>query len=757
METTRAERANLEQVLAEQAAQLSALQTQLSSAKAAYETETRLLTALRERYSTQTADIQKAREELIHGESDLSAVRVEKAEVEGALLRDKEEARELHRKMVEVGQQAEILKADVEKAKKDAKQQKGLLAIAKKQLATKEAERTKVLAELSEAQDEVQAITTELQETEAELAKEDPLPPSKANGVLDFTPSSPDSIAIAAAQPLPASPPELSSPMGSPGKSNNPFERLALAASSPRAGSPFLPFANAAALPTPMTAPAAQPDANDDPFGFSDTFSASEPAALESDLLASEVEPTHSATLAPPGELQDVLSPSDTDLFLTPPTSATIDKPVEEPASLDTIVQSASPATTAPPLDVTSPQVPGHFPLNDESKNDVEEHTNLDTQLKELDVEESDSDSDDDEPLANVQTKLAETAPHSKEKEATTTSAFDDSFGISASSPSATTEATGVASPIPPAVASIRSQSPALSSHSIPKDVFGSPFSPTPVPAPEQPTPAQPAETPKPNGTAPPAAPAGVTDFDEAFGKVTSSGPSSQFTFDSAFDDNFDFAAAREAVPSEPVQAAPPRNESLAAPTSPFPPAPTTSATHTKNDSFDAVFLSASDADTAPSSAAPAASTTTESKPFSFDDAFGAGPSQPAQQPPAVQAQPSQSNGSVGISFDDAFGGHASETLALETFAKPTFQPPPGPPPGHVAQTPFPTTTAAETSHHDASAHSSSEVRRSMSPPPRQRSPPPRHSSPRPRPSTASSDKEKPTRHSKLSVCVAYF
>lgn len=732
--------------MAEQAAQLSALQTQLSSAKAAYETETRLLTALRERYSTQTADIQKAREELIHAESDLSAVRVEKSEVEGGLLRDKEEARELHRKMIEVGQQVETLKADVEKAKKDAKQQKGLLAIAKKQLATKEAERTKVLAELAEAQDEAQVAAKELEETEAELAKVD-IPQPKVNGLQDIPPSSPDSISIAAAQPLPVSPPEsiLSSPSG---KSNNPFERLAMSSGSPRSSSPFLPFANTTALPTPPTAPAAQSDPNDDPFGLSDAFGAPEPPPAESDLFASESapEPTYSAIFAPPG---DVLSPAETDTFLTPPTSATIDKPSEEPASLDAIVQSPAPDTTTP-FDVTSPQVPGHFPLTEESKATPEEHTNLDTQLKELDVEESDSDSDDDEPLANVQTKLAETSSQATGQEAPSTSAFDDSFGITASStPKA--ESTHVASAVPPAVASVRSQSPALSTHSAPKDIFGSPF--TPAPASEQPTPVQPAETPKPNSAEPPAAAAGgLTDFDEAFGKVTSSGQSSHFTFDSAFDDNFDFAAAREAVPTEPVQAAPPRNESLSATSSPFPPAPTTSATHPKNDSFDAVFLSASDADTAPSSAAPAPSTSTESKPFSFDDAFSAGPSQPAQQPPVVQ--PTQSNGSVGISFDDAFGGHPSEALALESFAKPTFQPPPGPPPGHVT---FP--SSPEPPHHEASGNSSSEVRRSMSPPPRQRSPPPRHSSPRPRPSTASSDKEKekPTRHSKLSVRVTYF
>ncbi|KAK0210424.1 hypothetical protein DFS33DRAFT_291638 [Desarmillaria ectypa] len=101
LETSKTERASVEQALANQAAQLSALQTQLSSAKAAYETETKLLSTLRDRLNTQTAEIQKTRENLISAESDLSAVRVEKAEIEGAFLRDKEEARELHRKILE--------------------------------------------------------------------------------------------------------------------------------------------------------------------------------------------------------------------------------------------------------------------------------------------------------------------------------------------------------------------------------------------------------------------------------------------------------------------------------------------------------------------------------------------------------------------------------------------------------------------------------------------------------------------------------
>jgi len=232
LEASRAERVKLESTLASQAAELSAQQIQLSSAKAAYDTESTLLARLKERYATQTTEIQKSREDLIRSESDLSAIRVEKAEIEQALLRDKEEARDLHRRMIETSQQADGLKVEVEKSKKEAKQQKGRLAIARKQLLTKETEKAKAEKELEEADAEVKSIAQEIQgvENQLNIPVEEPQPRRT---------TSPDSVAIAAAQPLPASP-----ELASPSKSNNPFERLAISSgpSSPRSQSPFVPF-----------------------------------------------------------------------------------------------------------------------------------------------------------------------------------------------------------------------------------------------------------------------------------------------------------------------------------------------------------------------------------------------------------------------------------------------------------------------------------------------------------------------------------
>ncbi|KAH8102886.1 hypothetical protein BXZ70DRAFT_926963 [Cristinia sonorae] len=755
LETTKNERAAVERQLAEQATQLSALQTQLSSAKAAYETETRLLSTLRERFSTQAQDISRTREELIRAESDLSGLRVEKAELEGSVLRDKEDIRDLQRRMTEAGMTVETLKAEIEKAKKDAKQQKGLLAIARKQLATREAERLKVEKELEESRAEAQSVTKEREDAEAELAAE-PASPPQANGHDIPQATSPD-LVFAAAQPLPISP-EFT------GKSTNPFERLALSGSPPpSAPSPFLPFADTSAVPTPVLPAGTESQSapkTDDPFGFSEAFD--------------EPQPTGDSR----GNLSDLMSPTDTDMFLTPPSSA-----------VGTTTFSADPASAAashfPALDAAANFVTSPPPAD---SNAPREDTELDTQLKEIEQEDSDdTDSDDDEPLNAVKMKLEEkaepdiTVNGTSGAGPTATSAFDDSFGVT-TLPSNATIRPGTPQRSLQSTP-LRSQSPALSSHS--KDAVGSPFA---IPAPKQ----EATETPSKIGV--PAAsstPADISAFDETLGKVPSapgaSAQPSQFTFDDAFDDSFDFSTTTATASTIDHSNSPSNLTDTSIAT--FPPAPTGTGRSATEDSFDAVFLS-SGGPSAPSGGpaveptpAPAVQPQASSA-FSFEDAFSV-PSQPQQSPPQATlspplAQPSNSTGSLGasaISFDDAFGGvSGSEALALNnTFIPPSsaaatpatavpqqFQPPPGPPPGqaqHVEATPFPTSSAPTSPTRD-SASSISHAGRSSSPlPPRSMSPIPRLSSPKQRPGTANStekaEKEK-TRHSKLSIRLPF-
>ncbi|KAI0637253.1 hypothetical protein C8Q77DRAFT_1051385 [Trametes polyzona] len=790
LETAKNERATLERQLTEQAALLASLQTQLSSAKAAYDTETRLLSTLKDRYAAQTAEIQKTREELIRAESDLSATKVEKAEVEGALLRDKEEVRDLHKKMSEVGTQIEATKAEVEKLKKDAKQQKGLLAIAKKQLATREAEKAKVDKELEDAKAELQEATKEREDAEAQLSKVDEPRAQLANGHVSPPPTAPSpdpSLMFAASQPLPTSP-EVSPPASVAGKSTNPFERLARSA-SPRPESPFLPFAASSVLPTPTTAGPAdtQEESAEDPFGFK----AFTPEEAQAQAPSEPETPKPSASPAPltigSPKQQEIVSPADTDMFSTPPTTATANEHViapqpEEPAAShfpaldDNTTDESAPTPTAAPH---SPQ-PGA------------EDTDLSHQLKEIEPEESDSDSSDDEdnePLTAVKAKLIEDPTKHANGVASagnTASAFDDSFGISSTAQPA--QASTSAGPATTSSGPAES-GPAQASGAV--NDFASMFETPAVsrePPPSAPIPAV-AESAKPNGTAFAPSAAGVSDFDQALGKLPSlenSATSSQFTnvtFDSAFDDNFDFAAASAAQPTTTTNGA--SNDSGAgAAAFPPPPAATHTASPRQGSSFDDVF--GTSASSAPAQATATAPAPTQSIPvfptpassntqppitqFSFEDAFGSSNGASSAAAPNLNASTStRSNG--GFSFDNAFGGEEPSLDLNTSFTSQTssFQPPPGPPPGRsggvgAGPTPFPTSSAASSPRGSSSTQpsgrrsSSPSAPRVSSPTPRHASPPPRHSSPKPRPSTGDSTKEKAaaTRHNRLSIRLPF-
>lgn len=742
LETAVAERTHLERQLTEQAALLSSLQTQLSSAKAAYDTETKLLSALKDRFNAQSTEIQKTREELIRAESDLSAAKVEKAEVEGALLRDKEEVRDLHRKMHEVGSQIETTKADLEKFKKEAKQQKGLLAIAKKQLATREAEKAKVDKETEEAKAELQAATTEREAAEAEFNKEEPSAAAATNGHISPVPTGDSSVAFAATQPLPGSLP--TSPDVSPPstKSTNPFERLARTG-SPRPESPFLPFAATSVLPTPPIAPA-QTVVSEDPFGFNETFGEEPKVDVQEPGTPKPSVPAPIAIGSP--HAQEIISPADTDLFTTPPTTATspehVITPQDQahfPALDDVVTQDSTPTPTGPPTTTLA---------NPQSQNHVD--TDLMHELKEIEESDSDSsdESDDDEPLTSVKAKLADGANAKADGAADTsgTSAFDDSFGISSTSTEESSRPAASAAPTSTAANDFDS-------------MFDTPTI-TREPPPTAPIPAV-VDTPKTNGSALTPS-AGVNEFDQALGKLPgaeNSPSASQFTssgfggFDSAFDDNFDFAAASAAQPTQVPSEAP----------FVFPPAPT--AAMTKSTSFDDVFGTTTG--TAAPASVPALATSIptfppvtapvpSSRSLSFEDAFGTGSANVVQNS-AVSSSAQSSGMPGGLSFEDAFGGDDTALTLDSSFTSQSStanQPPSG---ATATKTPFP--TSSQPSSPRGSSSTQPGGRRSSSPishtsPPRHASPPPRHSSPRPRPSTADSTKEKAaaTRHNRLSV-----
>jgi epidermal growth factor receptor substrate 15 len=623
------------------------------------------------------AEMQTSQEELIRAESDLSALRVEKSEIEGAFLRDKEEARDLHRRMAEVGQRVESLKLDIEKAKKDAKQQKGLLAIAKKQLSSRETEKAKVEKELEEAHTEVASITKEREEAESNLVKlSTPLP--------DMRDLSSDSLIFAANHALPVSP-DPSSPVGSvAGKSNNPFERLALSpgTSSSRSQSPFLPFGDAS-QPTPSVGG----DVASTETIKSTNDSPSFPQGLESFSQVTEANGAltefRGSTPKFGASLDSTLSPASTegsDRYVTPPTTAN-----NHPAQTPVARNSTSPA----PEFSMAEDVASYFPdIRADNASPVElpeEHhreTDLATSLKEIEVEESDSESDseDEVPLAELAKSKSEAHTSAvlptpiQNVTAQPKVSFDDIFGVTPPPAGATnhhpvigaenkgTAVSPIHKPSTDTVSDIN-----IVSHS------GAPVV------------------------------SGVSAFDEAMGLISNSAPPStqQFSFDSAFDDNFDFASA-----------------------TPLPQAPTT------------VLEGNKDVYTEKRSTTP-----------TRDTAPAVPPHKPALVGPVSNDVPTKPEPSK-PTFDEAFLNFDSgPALDLNSSFSPTRQasfPDPTPPQATLPASSPPVSPKSSPSSPTTSAS-------------RTKSPPPRVSSPKPRPSTSSSKetdklKEPPTRHSKLSV-----
>ena len=545
--TVKNERGDIEQRLAEQAAELSNLQTQLIAARTAYETETKLLVALRERYANQNADISKARQELITAESDVSALRLEKNEVQNALLRDKEEVRELQRNMAAAGAEIETIKVGIEKAKKDAKQQKGLSAIARKQLAAREAEKAKVESERGEAEAELVEAIKEKDEAEAELAGEPGAVisaegPSLGHDIVK--PGSPDILAAAIAQPLPDTPgSSVFSPLSrrsSTIKSTNPFERFT-AASPPPSQPLFTPFGSSTE-PPPSTQLNGDDKAEvdlDDPFGLG-TSRVEEPQPMSGSTEASI---TRDGAASP-------YSPAD-DLFVTPP--ATASALHESPMGPD---------RTFTPLDAAMskfPSIPGTSSDGPESV--------VPAKAVEIDQESSDDDDGPEEAVAGLKQQAlnaSSPAPPEVSKQSSTGSSFDDVFAASSETSASMISMPSTVTPNQTGNDTSKSPfQPALSTGTNPL----SPFSSSDKPA-DQPN----------SGVA------GKNAFDEAMGAIPSSQPplNVSFGFESAFDDDFDFAAAKvdSNVPSFPT----PVHTSTQSPTTngifnPFPPAPTSTGT----------------------------------------------------------------------------------------------------------------------------------------------------------------------------------
>lgn len=676
LSTAKQERQQLEQTLADQAAQLSTLQTQLSSAKAAYETETSLLSTLKDRRSAQITEIQKTREELIRAESDLSAIRVEKSEIEGVFLRDKEEARDLHRRMIEAGQQTESLKGEVEKLKKEAKQQKGLLAIARKQLSSKEAEKAKAEKDHEEAVAEVVSLNEETNAIEAEVASVISSPTPKVTG--PFATSS-DMLAFAASHPLPATP-DPAQPIRN--NSNNPFA-MSSGPTTPRSQSPFL------GLQKPITSSppsingvvSSTPQASEDIFGIAekkptDKLSLSLPGAGFN--LSNFVEGDNTSVVP-----EGTASPTD---YLTPPTTA---NPTSSNDSASSIAASKFPALEdlAVAQKGSSPKaVAPNLPTHGE--------TDLSNQLKDLDIETSDSSDDessvtDEDPAPNAATNGKVPAPTPSGEIVKEVSPSNAALPV----PTKPTHTADLSFDAIFATTSAQSQS-----HVEEKDIPFDVFNPTAVQIkePASPKPAEPANQ-----------VAGVS-FDQTFPTWEVSSAPVNFSFENDFEETFNFNSAKAEFPSVSIEP----------------------NTQEQSSIFDSIFTPKVTASSPTTVIAPAVA------PAAVDDT-------PPQPLLSNETQPNPR-------FDDIFG--AMDSTVPTTENKPTAPTVP------VAASPVATVQedgsmpGAFPSQPGSPGTSRNSVEKEKSPPVRVASPKPRVSS-----SSSKETHEKPkeqTRHSKLSVRI---
>ncbi|KAG2366795.1 hypothetical protein BDR07DRAFT_1449158 [Suillus spraguei] len=668
---------------------LETLQTQLASAKASYETETSLLNTLRDRHAAQIADIQR---------SDLSAIRLEKAEIEGSFLRDKEEVRDLNRRMAEVTAQIVIVKQDVEKVKKDAKQQKGLLAIAKKQLVAKESEKIKIDKELEEARQDLTDTIMEREEAEAEVEKIVIMP---SQTVLERS-KSPDSVAFAAAHPLPVTPDITGAMSPTSVKSNNPFERL----------SPFLSFPDAS-YPTGLSSPPGLY-----PPATSATAFDTEPVLQTDNAPDTDGSEFVDGTYSTDGV---VSSPTSDEHFTTPPTSIT---PVNPNSS-----------TNVSSLD----NVAAHFPAIDDfnaqhaAQEEGERETDLSTDLQELEVNDTESESEDGHESEAVE-HLTDSAKEVSPSEAVSSQAptsFDDIFGVN----------TDIPEQVPASSSAPQSDTatPSQNGTSL-VDAFGVPFSELETTA---------SQLSQPSGIS------GLNSFDEALGKISngaSAQPASAFSFDSNFEDNFDFGTAMASSSTFPL---PPTGS---APANGIPATATNVVEHA-NVAPDFFTQPASNE----ISATPKVAMAQPAAPVSFDEVFSSGPWNTSSTVPQPEKAESKQAGTGDISFQDAFGGvDVSQALALDNsyssktskaFTSSTS------PPSSEGSKPFPTSPPASPRGPSSSRVTSI---RSTSPPRRATSPPPRAISPklqRPSSSTKEPAHDKPPpppRHSKLSIRLPF-
>ncbi|KAK5037679.1 hypothetical protein LTS07_001146 [Exophiala sideris] len=332
-------RKQTEQELSNVTAQKRAFEGRLAQLRSLYEKEVQEVKALQEQLATSKNETKRLQQDIAMIDGSHQDLSTQHQQLRAQLENDQRENAALKERIRQTNQETEQLKPQLEKLRSDARQQKGLVAINKKQLATNEAERDRLKAEIAAAQKLVEDAQREAEESARELeASKKELEEARSIPVPSV--------------PVPAvrSPPTVASP--TPSTSSNPFfRRTTETTTSPPVSREetkdnhsafdniFGPSFGAAAAPAPSVSFSSQPSEpsssqnaslEESPAASSTLRDTAEPPAPpQSRQLTSAALPfrrplgredsiSSSVQVAPPASR---LSPSDTPRALTPATS----------------------------------------------------------------------------------------------------------------------------------------------------------------------------------------------------------------------------------------------------------------------------------------------------------------------------------------------------------------------------------------------------------------------------------------------------
>ena len=185
MQDVSAQRAQAQTELSQTSQQKEVFQQRLTQLRTAYDQEVKQVKSLKDQLAASQGETKRLQQDMAMIEGTHADLQTQHQQLASALAADQQENASLKERIRQTNTENEQLKPQIEKLKSDARQQKGLVAINKKQLATNEAERDRIKAEIAAAQHEIETAKREAEESarqveqshrELQEAKETPMP-----------------------------------------------------------------------------------------------------------------------------------------------------------------------------------------------------------------------------------------------------------------------------------------------------------------------------------------------------------------------------------------------------------------------------------------------------------------------------------------------------------------------------------------------------------------------------------------------------